>query len=112
MTKKKQSAAAKARATFDPDPPPLTDDVLLERIRALVEKARPPPKRLLSAKDVMERTGLTYPTIWARMQAGTFPRAREISNNKLGWIEEEIDEFIDNLPVRKLKGDEVVNEEA
>src|SRR5262245_9111620 len=86
-SKKQQSAPAMAQAALDPDPPPMTSGE---------------PPRLLSAKQVIDRTGLTYVTIWSRMKAGTFPRAREISPKKLGWLESELNDWIANLPLRRL----------
>jgi predicted DNA-binding transcriptional regulator AlpA len=60
--------------------------------------------RLLSKPEVLDRTGVTYPTIWAWMRDGTFPRSR-VLGGKSCWLESEINDWITNLPVRKLKGD-------
>jgi len=62
------------------------------------------PARLLSRREVMERVPVSYPTIWKRMRAGTFPRSREIGG-KVCWVESEIEKWIADLPVAKLKGD-------
>jgi prophage regulatory protein len=88
------------------------------RARALVAIARAaktqplPPvaetnhrgKRLLLKPAVLERVGLSYPTLWKMMREGTFPRARSVGTN-VAWVEDEIDSFITNLPKRRLKGD-------
>jgi predicted DNA-binding transcriptional regulator AlpA len=60
--------------------------------------------RLISKGEVLDRVGVTYPTIWAWMRGGKFPRSRDLGG-KIGWIESEIDDWIANLPVRRLKGD-------
>jgi len=60
--------------------------------------------RLISKPEVLDRVGVTYPTLWAWMRAGTFPRSRELGG-KAAWIESEINEWITNRPVRRLKGD-------
>jgi predicted DNA-binding transcriptional regulator AlpA len=39
------------------------------------------------------------------MRAGKFPRSRELSDQTIAWVEQEIDDWIAGLPVRKLKGD-------
>lgn len=60
--------------------------------------------RLISKPEVLDRVGVTYPTIWAWMREGRFPRSRELGG-KAAWIESEINEWIANRPVRRLKGD-------
>jgi predicted DNA-binding transcriptional regulator AlpA len=62
------------------------------------------PARLLSRREVCDRVGVSYPTIWAWMRADKFPRSREIGG-KIAWVESEIDTWITNLPVVRLKGD-------
>jgi len=63
-----------------------------------------PRARLLSRKEMLERVPMSYPTIWAWMRDGKFPRGREIGG-KIAWIEAEIDKWIAELPVKKLKGE-------
>jgi prophage regulatory protein len=106
MKKKKPSAAARARAAFDPDPPEPFSDIPLPDRQSIIERARPPPPRLLSRREVLERVGATYPSVWKWMRDGKFPRARELTNGRIAWLESEIEEWIANLPIRKLKGDE------
>jgi len=60
--------------------------------------------RLLSRQDVMDRVCVSYPTIWQWMRDGKFPRGREIGG-KIAWVESEIDKWIADLPVKKLKGE-------
>jgi predicted DNA-binding transcriptional regulator AlpA len=60
--------------------------------------------RFLSKAEVLESTGRTYPTIWAWGRADKFPRARQLGNRPM-WIESEVDQWIQALPIRKLKGD-------
>jgi predicted DNA-binding transcriptional regulator AlpA len=61
-------------------------------------------KRLIGKREVCAIAGLSYPTIWSRMRAGTFPRSR-VSGGKTVWLSTEIDAWLASLPVRKLKGD-------
>jgi predicted DNA-binding transcriptional regulator AlpA len=65
----------------------------------------PPGKRFLDKAEVCDRANRTYVTIWQWMQAGKFPRARDLHGRPV-WIESEIDEWMAALPVRKLKGDD------
>ena len=67
-------------------------------------RAKPRYLRLLSRREVIDRVPLSYPTIWAMMVRGEFPRSREIGG-KCAWLESEIDNWIANRPRVKLKGD-------
>jgi predicted DNA-binding transcriptional regulator AlpA len=73
------------------------------------QAARAPPAqlgvRLLSKPEILDITGVSYPTIWAWMRAGSFPRSR-IAGGKSVWRSDEVDAWLSALPVRKLKGDE------
>jgi predicted DNA-binding transcriptional regulator AlpA len=60
--------------------------------------------RLISKPEVLDRVGVTFPTLWAWMRAGNFPRAR-ILGGRTCWLESEIDAWIENRPIRRLKGD-------
>ena len=62
------------------------------------------PVRLLSRREVMERVGVSYPTLWSWMRENKFPRSREIGG-KVAWLESEVDKWITDLPVVQLKGD-------
>jgi predicted DNA-binding transcriptional regulator AlpA len=64
-------------------------------------------KRLLSKAEVLERVGVSYPTLWAWMRAGKFPRGVFVGA-KGGWFEDELDAWFANLPRQRLKGDEPV----
>jgi predicted DNA-binding transcriptional regulator AlpA len=60
--------------------------------------------RLLAKGQVCTIAGLTFPTIWKLMRAGTFPRARVVGGRSM-WLSSEIDDWITRLPKRRLKGD-------
>jgi predicted DNA-binding transcriptional regulator AlpA len=104
---KKPSAAAVARAALDAEPPRPSDDTtipLIERRRSAVEQARPPPPlRLLSRREVCERIGVSYPTLWSWMRLGKFPRSRVMNGGKICWLESDIEAWIRGLPVQTLK---------
>lgn len=50
----------------------------------------------LELADVVRRTSLSRPTIYRKMRAGAFPQKRKISERRVAWLEEEIDEWIKN----------------
>ena len=84
----------------------LAADEQPRRKHARVHGARaPPPKRLLDKRDVLAITGLSYPTIWAWMRDGKFPRSRVVGGKSM-WLSSEIETWLAALPVRQLKGDE------
>jgi prophage regulatory protein len=60
--------------------------------------------RLISKPEVLDRVGVTFPTIWKWMREGKFPRSREVGG-KSCWIEAEVEAWITALPLRRLKGD-------
>ena len=62
------------------------------------------PGRLLSRREILDRTGVSYPTVWQWMIDGKFPRSRSIGG-KCAWIESEYEAWLAALPVVPLKGD-------
>ena len=54
------------------------------------------PKRLLRLPAVIDRTGSNATEIYAGMKAGTFPAAVPIGRRTVGWVEEEIEQWISN----------------
>jgi predicted DNA-binding transcriptional regulator AlpA len=71
--------------------------------RPLVPESSAAPK-LLSKSEVIERVGKSYPTLWAWMRAGLFPRS-VIIGSQVAWYESEVNEWFANLPRQRLKGD-------
>jgi predicted DNA-binding transcriptional regulator AlpA len=63
------------------------------------------PPYLLDKGEVLAIANVSFPTIWAWMRAGTFPRSR-VCGGKSMWISSEVEAWLANLPVRKLKGDQ------
>jgi predicted DNA-binding transcriptional regulator AlpA len=63
------------------------------------------PARLLDKSQVCEIANVTFPTIWAWMRAGKFPRARVVGGKSM-WIGSEVDAWLSALPMRRLKGDD------
>ena len=65
------------------------DDARMERIEAV-------PLRFLRFTTIRERTGLSRSTIWRLERRGAFPRHRRISTNAVGWLEHEVDEWVES----------------
>lgn len=52
-------------------------------------------QKLLRLPQVIERTSLRRSTIYEMMQAGTFPKPVKLNLRSNGWLETEIDGFIE-----------------
>lgn len=55
------------------------------------------PKRILSIKQVLERVPISRQTLYSWVAQGEFPKQIQISGNRVGWDEQEVDEFIQGL---------------
>jgi prophage regulatory protein len=66
-------------------------------------EAAPPSLVFLSKQQVLAKIPVTGPTLWAWVRAGKFPRPREISANKIGWVESEVDAWMQSRPLRNYK---------
>jgi predicted DNA-binding transcriptional regulator AlpA len=67
-----------------------------------------PQIRLLNKSEVLRITGVSFPTVWSWMRAGKFPRARVSgggSKSKSVWRSDEVEQWLADLPMRRLKGD-------
>jgi prophage regulatory protein len=64
-----------------------------------------PELRLMTKGEMLERVGMSYPTLWSKMRAGTFPRSVVIGG-RVAWYAHEIDEWLHQLPRQRLKGEE------
>jgi prophage regulatory protein len=55
-------------------------------------------RSILSPKQVVERTGLSRVTLWRMGKKGEFPQRVQISEGRVGWYSDEVDEFIESRP--------------
>jgi prophage regulatory protein len=51
-------------------------------------------QNVLRRKAVEAKTGHSTSTIYERMAAGAFPRPIKLGARAVGWLEEEIDEYL------------------
>lgn len=52
--------------------------------------------RILRRKQVQDLTGLSRSTIYLRIAHGTFPKAISLGARAVGWLESEIDEWLES----------------
>jgi prophage regulatory protein len=61
---------------------------------------------LLSKPEMLDRVGISYVQVWRLMRRNQFPRSLLVGSDRtVAWVESEIDDWIANLPRRRLKGD-------
>jgi prophage regulatory protein len=51
---------------------------------------------ILRRKQVQERTGLSRSTIYLRIAQGTFPKTVSLGARAVGWLESEIEEWLNS----------------
>jgi predicted DNA-binding transcriptional regulator AlpA len=83
---------------------PAAVQVTVARTKAAALLAQPGVIRLLSKHEICAIAGVSYPTIWAWMRAGEFPRSR-VAGGRSMWVSAEVEAWLNSLPVRPLKGD-------
>ena len=52
---------------------------------------------LLSREEVKRRVSLSTATLYLRIKAGSFPRPVRLGENRVAWVESEIDAWINAL---------------
>lgn len=53
-----------------------------------------PKKRFIRITKVMDKTGLSRSTIYARIATGGFPKPISLGGRAVAWVEQEIDAWI------------------
>jgi prophage regulatory protein len=79
---------------------------------------QPQPTKILRLPQVRERTGLSTSTIYSMMAKGLFPQQVPLGVHSVGWVEEEVDDFIaarvakrDATTLKNLKGEPKTDDE-
>lgn len=62
---------------------------------------------ILRRKQVEARTGLSRSTIYLRIQDGTFPRPINLGARAVGWLENEIESWLELRIEKRNSGQEV-----
>ena len=52
------------------------------------------PTRIIRLKEVIFRTGYSVSAIYRFIQEGTFPRQVKLGPRQVGWVESEIEDWI------------------
>jgi prophage regulatory protein len=91
------------------EPPPAPRAATLFPTRLAVEQVlsdllaelRRRGDRFLDVREVSDRTTLSRNTIWELERSGHFPHRRQITANKIAWLESEIDAWIASRPTAR-----------
>jgi prophage regulatory protein len=60
--------------------------------------------KILRLPAVMATTGMSATTIYSQMKDGLFPRQVPIGSQAVGWVESEIQDWIDDCIARRDDG--------
>ncbi len=50
--------------------------------------------RVLRRRELVAKVGLSIMTIWRKERDGAFPRRVRLGRNSVGWLEDEVDEWL------------------
>ena len=65
--------------------------------------------KILNPSEVVEKTGLSRVTLWRLEKSGQFPERVNLTEARVGWAEDEIDEWIKSRP-RGICNREIIKE--
>lgn len=57
----------------------------------------------LSKKELCQLLGISSATLYRMVKAGSFPGSIRISENMVGWLAGDVDEWLHSLPKNKLE---------
>lgn len=63
---------------------------------------------ILRISQVKQRTGLSRSSIYAKSASGEFPSPIKLGSRASGWVEQEVDDWIEERIVSSRKGKEAV----
>jgi prophage regulatory protein len=55
-------------------------------------------KKVIGPSETEEKTGLSRVTLWRLEKSGQFPKRVNLTEARIGWEEEEVDEWIESRP--------------
>ena len=54
--------------------------------------------KILRLKDVMAKTGFPKPSVYHAIRTNGFPKAKRLGSRSVGWLEHEVDQWIEDRP--------------
>jgi prophage regulatory protein len=71
---------------------------LQDRPRLAIKQDEQMTNKFLSKATVVEMTGLSNVTLWRMEKTGDFPKRRQISPNRIAWLEKSVIEWMETRP--------------
>ena len=53
-------------------------------------------KRIIRPDELVDWLGISRTTVWRLQRKGEFPPPRQLSPNAVGWLESEVDEWLES----------------
>ena len=63
-----------------------------------IRPRRPGQRRVLAQKNLLAKIPLSRITIWRLEREGKFPSRLRLTANRIGWFEDEIEEWLESRP--------------
>lgn len=60
--------------------------------------------RFLRSQEVRQKTGLSLSTIWRQERTGDFPKRRLIGRKAVGWLESEVETWLQARAISTATG--------
>ncbi len=54
-------------------------------------------RRIIRKPELLKRVSLSDATVWRKERDGQFPRRVRLGGNSVGWFEDEVDEWLEQL---------------
>jgi len=61
--------------------------------------------QILRMFEVSDRTGLAKSSIYEQIRKGLFPKPIKLSARSVGWLEEDVNRWLDDKVFQSLKGE-------
>jgi prophage regulatory protein len=87
----------------------VTTSEILQRDRARKARQREERqgRRILRLRQVQTKTGKSRSSVYEDVEAGTFPKPIPLGKRAVGWLEDEVDDWIDACAAKRDAGEAV-----
>jgi prophage regulatory protein len=58
----------------------------------------PPTRRVIGQKELLQKLPISRTTLWRLIRAKKFPPPLQLSANRIGWFEDEVDRWLESQP--------------
>ncbi len=61
-------------------------------------------RRIIRKRELLTMLGLSDPTVYRMEKAGRFPKRLRLGGNSCGWLQQEVDQWIDERAANRSEG--------